>query len=221
MKKRISLIALIAFTAGAMVFTGCKKDDTTPPSITLTGGDVTQNISDTYSEPGFTATDDEDGDITSSVTFTGLPTNGSVGEYTVTYSVSDAAGNTASATRMVTIKSDQLAGNYAVSDVVTSTIAANNGTYTYNTPITQSSTAYNKILISNFGGFGNSVTVTATVSGSTLTIASQSPSGMPTGNEGTISGTGTVSGTGVTHIDYTLNYNAGGTDTGSATYTKL
>ncbi|RUM72172.1 MAG: hypothetical protein DSZ09_01885, partial [Sulfurovum sp.] len=37
--------------------------DTTPPVITLNGGDVTLTVGDTYTEQGATATDDRDGNV--------------------------------------------------------------------------------------------------------------------------------------------------------------
>jgi trimeric autotransporter adhesin len=218
MKRRISFIALVAFTSGALMFTGCKEDDVTPPTLTLNGdAEAFQNITDTYSDPGAMAEDDEDGDISSSITVDGAVTNGSVGAYTLTYNVSDAAGNTASATRTVYVKSDQLAGTYQVVDVVTGKYA---GTYNYSFTVTQSSTAYNRINIANFAGLGAAVIVNATVSGSTYSIASQNPSGMQ--DPGAVTGSGTVSGTSITDMTYTINYTSGGADNGDlSSCTKL
>lgn len=202
MKKQIFLFATVLFTAGVIIMSGCKKADTTPPVITLTGGTVSQNISDTYVEPGFTATDDKDGDLKSKVVVTGSVTNGSVNTYTLKYNVSDAAGNAATEqTRTVMVKSDQLAGLYDGVSVVT---GKNAGTYNYTATVAQSTTAYNKVNITNLGGLGATVVVTATISGTTLTIASQSPSSMT--DPGTISGTGTVSGQTITSLNYTISY---------------
>ena len=71
--------------------------DTTPPVITLTG-DQTMTVTegDTYTDPGFTATDNIDGDLHASVVVGGQTVDTStVGEYTVTYNVHDEAGNPA------------------------------------------------------------------------------------------------------------------------------
>jgi hypothetical protein len=71
--------------------------DTVKPVITLTGS-ATINIAvgGTYSDPGLTASDNVDGDITSSVVVAGDVVNvNTVGTYIVTYNVSDAAGNAA------------------------------------------------------------------------------------------------------------------------------
>jgi hypothetical protein len=220
MKKQILFAAAMLISA-SMIITGCKKDDTTPPTITLTGGAVSQNISDTYSEPGYSANDAEDGNITSSVAVTGTVSNGLVGVYTLKYNVSDAAGNEATEeTRTVTVKSDELAGLYDVSDVVTSNVPGNAGTYSENPTVTQSTTAYNKILIANFAGLGTPVIVNATVNGTAIVIPAQMPSGMQ--NPGTISGTGTVSGKNIVSITYHIAYTtpAGGYDDGVQTFSN-
>src|SRR5207249_9406554 len=79
--------------------------DTTPPVITLRGStSVSVEIGSTYTDAGATASDNVDGNITSKiVTFN--PVNTSlVGTYTVTYNVSDTAGNAATqVTRTVNV----------------------------------------------------------------------------------------------------------------------
>ena len=221
MKKQLSLAVAVLFSAGVIFMSGCKKDDTTPPVITLTGSAVTQNLIDTYVEPGFTATDDKDGDVKSKVVVTGV-VNGLVGMYTIKYDVSDAAGNAATEqTRSLTVKSDNLAGSYNVSDVITNAVpTSNNGTYAYAVTVAQSSTDYNKILINNFGGFGASVQVFATVSCSTITIPTQSPSGMSPASS--LSGTGTYTVSGgiakITNLTYACSDPSYGD--GNATYTE-
>ena len=222
MKKGILSITAIALFSGALLFSGCGKDDVTAPSITLTGSNsITVGLGDTYTDLGATANDDTDGDITTSITKTGDVNTTQVGTYTITYSVSDAAGNAATeVTRTVKVTSDKLAGGYDVSDVTTGT---NPGTYTYTVAVSQSSTDYNKIYISNFGGFGASVSVYATVNGSVITIPSQSPSGMVV--SGTISGSGQYTNSGsifkITNVTYSAAYTGGGADNGNAAYTKL
>lgn len=78
--------------------------DTTPPLITLNGTSIIQlNEGDTWTDPGATATDDTDGDITSSITVNGTVDTTAVGTYTLTYSVADSASNAASTTRTVIV----------------------------------------------------------------------------------------------------------------------
>lgn len=83
--------------------------DTEAPVITLNGpATLDLNVGDTYTEQGATATDNVDGDLTSSIVIGGDVVNTSVaGVYVVTYNVSDAAGNAATeVTRTVTVIAD-------------------------------------------------------------------------------------------------------------------
>lgn len=70
--------------------------DTTAPVIFLTGSEnVSLNVGDEYVDNGATATDDIDGDITKNITSYSTVDTSVVGNYSVTYSVSDKAGNIA------------------------------------------------------------------------------------------------------------------------------
>jgi hypothetical protein len=67
------------------------------PTITLNGdATVTLMVGDTYTDPGYTANDDEDGDITADVVVDDSAVNTAVaGTYVVTYNVTDSDGNAA------------------------------------------------------------------------------------------------------------------------------
>ena len=82
-----------------VAFVSCDNDDNdlTPPTITLVGDtSIEVNLYSTYTDPGFSASDDTDGDITSLVVIGGDTVDTDTeGSYTVTYDVSDAAGNQA------------------------------------------------------------------------------------------------------------------------------
>jgi hypothetical protein len=70
--------------------------DTTPPVITLLGDDpVALDLGTQYSEPGYEATDNYDGDITGNVTVTGTVDHTVAGTYVLHYNVSDSSGNPA------------------------------------------------------------------------------------------------------------------------------
>jgi hypothetical protein len=74
--------------------------DTTPPVITLNGSNpMTVTQGSVFTDPGATATDNVDG--TDPVTVSGSVNTAMVGTYTLTYSATDQADNTATATRTV------------------------------------------------------------------------------------------------------------------------
>ena len=81
-------------------------EDTTAPVITLLGATTSSLlVGDTYTDPGATALDNVDGDITGNIVVAGDVVNTAIeGTYVVTYNVSDAAGNQATQlTRTVTV----------------------------------------------------------------------------------------------------------------------
>lgn len=75
--------------------------DNTAPVITVNGGDETLTVGDTYADAGATCTDNIDATCTVNVSSTVDTTT--TGTYIVTYSATDAAGNTSTATRTVTV----------------------------------------------------------------------------------------------------------------------
>jgi arylsulfatase A-like enzyme len=76
--------------------------DTTAPVISVIGSDTSVGWGSGYSDAGATATDPEGGAV-AVVTVNPVDTS-TPGVYTVTYSATDAAGNTAQATRTVTVR---------------------------------------------------------------------------------------------------------------------
>ncbi|MDM5264393.1 DUF5011 domain-containing protein [Sulfurovum sp. XTW-4] len=82
--------------------------DTTAPVITITGNtNVDVEVDTTYSDAGATATDNLDGDITGSINTVNLVDTTVLGTYSVNYSVSDRAGNSAEANRTVNVVDTQ------------------------------------------------------------------------------------------------------------------
>ena len=78
--------------------------DTVPPTITLSGGSsVTLSLGPTFTDPGYTATDNIDGDIAGRVSVTGAVDPLIPGIYVVSYEVADSSGNTERQTRTVTV----------------------------------------------------------------------------------------------------------------------
>ena len=78
--------------------------DMTAPVITMIGTDVTITVNTPYTDQGATASDNVDGDITASIVTVNNVNTALVGTYTVTYDVTDAAGNAATqVVRTVTV----------------------------------------------------------------------------------------------------------------------
>ncbi len=81
------------------------QPDTTKPEIKLNGSNsITINLNETFTDPGATATDDKDGDLTSKITVSGTVDNKKAGTYTITYTVEDSAKNKSIVTRTVIVK---------------------------------------------------------------------------------------------------------------------
>ncbi len=79
-------------------------DDSVPPVITLTEGENLELYLGTkYSEPGFTASDNSEGDITDRVTYEGTINPYLRDPQTITYTVTDIYGNTTTVKRTVTM----------------------------------------------------------------------------------------------------------------------
>ena len=75
--------------------------DLTAPVISMNGADITIEQGATYVDAGATAIDNIDGVITPVVT--GTVDTQTIGTYTITYTATDAAGNTSTATRQITV----------------------------------------------------------------------------------------------------------------------
>lgn len=114
MNKQITLLT----SALALALVGCggsssstnnedptpKTTDTTKPVLTLTGkASMSLEQGQTFTDPGATATDNMDGNLTSQIQTSGSVDTNTPGSYTVTYTVTDAAGNKATLTRAITI----------------------------------------------------------------------------------------------------------------------
>src|SRR5205814_1262702 len=78
--------------------------DTTAPQLSLVGGTETVECHGAFADPGATAFYACAGDLTSSIVVTGSVDASTVGDYTLSYSVTDAHGNTATASRLVHVE---------------------------------------------------------------------------------------------------------------------
>lgn len=79
--------------------------DIEAPIIALNGDNpMTVNVGEEYIDPGATAIDNTDGDLTEQIEISGQVDTSTPGEYTITYKVSDSFGNEASATRTIIVE---------------------------------------------------------------------------------------------------------------------
>jgi hypothetical protein len=217
--KKLLIPALTLFTAGSVLLVSCSKDESAPV-ITLKGNTTASvDFKGTYTDDGATATDDKDGDLTSSIVVTNPVMTNSAETYTIKYNVSDKAGNAATEvtrTVNVVIKGANMVGTYSVTDKVDTT------TYPYQDNITASSTDPNKILVSKFAYYTNGGVyfIISGTNGTTVTIPQQTVvCGSPAASR-TFTGSGTITKDGT---KITLNYTEvtnGSSTTGVETYTK-
>ncbi|MBF0621313.1 MAG: DUF5011 domain-containing protein, partial [Magnetococcales bacterium] len=80
------------------------QGDTIAPQITLNGSsNINLNQGEAFVDPGVVAEDNVDGVLTNQVQITGAVNTSQVGQYTLTYKVTDTAGNQATKTRKVNV----------------------------------------------------------------------------------------------------------------------
>lgn len=79
--------------------------DNEVPSINLNGSNIINlYLGERYYEPGYTASDNCEGDITGNVVVTGYVDTSKIGSYTIKYEVTDNSGNNNSVERTVIVK---------------------------------------------------------------------------------------------------------------------
>lgn len=187
MKPVKILLTITAFSLTFMLINSCGKkksnpedEDTSKPVITLKGdANMTVSKGATVADPGATAIDDSDGDISSQVTsnWAEKVKFSETGTYDVTYSVSDKKGNQATATRIVTVKNgsgsmlgewnSQYANPSSSTGIFTSTISAGDNT---NQIVVYPFGVGNIYMRMNMGGiFGNDLSYSQTDFGITST----------------------------------------------------
>lgn len=220
----------LLFVLFIILISSCRKDDVTSPEITLIGNaSDTISLNTAYVDPGVSATDDRDGDLTAKVNVDATTLNKDfTGTYTITYTVTDDAGNTFTATRKVTVKNDAdklWSGSYYANE--TDQV----GPYTYLLPteVTASKTVNNRIIMIRLGDYLNN-TVYMNISGNnTIDLPSQMVSNVGYGVALCEVHNRMSNGTGVRNASgFTLNYNdskvapcSGSRTNVAATFTKI
>jgi hypothetical protein len=197
----------------SLVWTGCKKEDTVPPVVTLIGdASVAVDLGGTYTDAGATAIDDVDGDVTSNIEVSNPVDTQKSGTYVVIYAVPDAAGNVGSANRTVTVTPNRNSylGSYSTVEDCPSPYGLSS------TPTISAGAAANEIVLAPYYFNGGSITMI--VDGSTVTIAANQNPG-PIGDNA--SGSGTLSSDGkVISMTVTMTPSVGQPVTCNVTWTK-
>ena len=151
--------AIIVVMGLAVFFANCKPNeeepvpppDTTPPEITVPDDTIRIGLGDRDAVlEGVTATDSGYIDLTSSIRITNEENLESIGSLIpINFAVSDAAGNTQTATRMVSINCSKLQGVY---DMATSKAGGGVGDtlYGYTTTVSYNTNLPYQIQLKNF-----------------------------------------------------------------------
>lgn len=209
MKKQFFVLAAFVLTSSVLLFSGCSKDDTTPPVITIGGANpFSLALNSNYVDPsGTTAEDDKDGDVTANVTYDPSDINKDVvGSYNVIYSATDAAGNEGTATRTVNV-ANQLTTSPWVGSFSCVIVTPGQSNYFYNDGTTISTTLNNGLAFNKFGDYSNATAkLNMVISGSgSVSIPSQTfTCGTPAVSR-TFSGSGNVTGSGSAGSTITLS----------------
>ena len=119
--------------------------DTTNPVLTLLGdANMSQAKDSAWVDPGATASDSLDGNLTSSITITGTVDVNTTGVYTLTYSVSDGASNEANATRTVNVGQASTHNADLNASVQLQMLWVEPGTFTMGSPTTEAGRSTNE-----------------------------------------------------------------------------
>jgi len=205
-----------------MMITACSDKDDSAPFITILGDNpMSAPINDpAFTDPGATAIDDTDGDITASIVVTSTVNLQKKGQYLITYAATDAAGNRAEATRFVHIinEADYLTGTYAATDNKVDP-QGSPSTTNYTDMVTACDTANNYFWVNQFGGYENAKVRIRRVSNSQCQVEQQEIScGIPPVSRRFL-GTANILDSTRIIINYT-EISGGQTWTGSSTYER-
>lgn len=212
---------LIATLLGSMLlFISCNKDKD-PPVITILGDNPYRiELGETYQDPGATAVDDTDGDVTTSIQTTIDVNTNLKGIYHVTYAVTDQEGNSIEEVRTVIVFNsvDFLTGDWDVTDHKVDP-QGNPTQSDYVETIIPSDSINGRFWVSTFGSYTNGIVYINKVTGSEYEIPQQEVQcGTPSKNR-RFMGTATVTDTNNIVVNYT-EIVAPENFTGSATYVR-
>ncbi len=178
---RILKTTFFFFASLALVLlSACSKRDKESPVITLNGSENTSvGINTIYSELGATAIDNEDGQMVPLIE--GVVNTNIANTYTLSYTVTDKAGNSASVYRNIAVKNLvlYLAGTFSARKLGYDSLGVLFVDTTYSQVIAASTTINNRISFTKFGNIifaptSTKINADVEIGGGTLKIPAQS-----------------------------------------------
>jgi hypothetical protein len=204
MKKLAYLLAVICIP---FIFLPSCKEDSTPPSVTVTGdAHVITQRGVPYSDAGATATDDKDKSVYVMSDYSAVnpknPNTDIAGDYLITYTAQDRAGNISTAIRRVSVTYTMWDLNhyYNVTDICLSDTNLN---VNYVSNVSIDTNYIYRTFFTNMSNFFSGLTYMDPV-GTTITIPKQKPDGIASSFE--IEGSGTVSDSANVKYVMVINY---------------
>ena len=134
--------------------------DTTPPVITILGGDITHKVNTTYNDPSYIGSDGNENVITRAPSYARMSQIQNIrGTHSVTYTASDVYGNFGTSTRSVHVKDDREATiiQQQLDDSYYSSISNDGSRQAIIRKTTDDVVIYDipKSFVQSFGGFGS------------------------------------------------------------------
>ena len=134
--------------------------DTTPPVITILGGDITHKFGTTYNDPSYIGSDGNENVITKAPSYARIPQIQNIrGTHSVTYTASDQYGNSGTSVRSVHVKDDKEATTIQqqLDDSYYSSISNDGSRQAIIRKTTNVVVVYDipKSFVQSFGGFGS------------------------------------------------------------------
>jgi hypothetical protein len=182
----------LLFACLSILAVSCEKDENDPLIILSGSATSTIELNSSWSEPGWTASDDEDGDLTEDVVVSGDSVNPNLaGTYVRTYTVSDKAGNDAKRTRTVYVVNSSVnrGGTYTVIDSVD---ISGSQVENYEVELIPSNTKNNVVWMRNFRDKDSLSVLDLKFQNFTMIIIDPQRPNMGAGFEAEVSGAGQV-----------------------------
>ncbi len=190
MTKKILSLLMLLLSIPYVLLQSCNEEDLTPPVITLEGDTIVYwPLNEPYVDPGATATDMPDGDLSSEIVAVIDVNVDKIGMYEIVYRVTDNAGNaSAKKYRYVYVinEASNYAGNWNVEEI---SIYPQTAVDQYSAKIEVDSTMNNYLLIDSLPFLNEDLTFLC--EGDVITVPVQNNL-LPDSTEQILHGEGTI-----------------------------